>query len=218
MTRSFAPVIAILVCCSHFTFSQVRIGAHGGVNLADIQEPSDYEAKGMWHMRPYVQGGITCDIALSPHWIIATQVNYIKKGMITINHLWGLPYWGNTEVTGNYIEIPIAVRWRIGEQPIRWFVEGGPSFAFLESAYLHSVWLQPGSPVEGDDVSEISGAYAKTEMTLTIGLGGEYNLTESLYITVSVHYAQGITEVFKRAWEGTRSQGVQFDLGLAVSL
>ena len=218
MIRIFSAVFAALILSTLSVQGQWRIGIHGGLNLADLREPDGYEYTGMWLMRPHMLAGIAIDYAISEHVLIAAQINFIQKGMATLNELTGLSEWGYTSFTGNYYEVPICVRWRIGTEPIRWFAECGPEVALLESSrgrYTVLSWWQQKAHTE---IGEYSGGFRKTELGLTVGAGGEYNLTGSLVLTFSVHYARGMTEVFNDLWNGVRSEGVQFDCGVLVCL
>jgi hypothetical protein len=85
--------------------------------------------------------------------------------------------------------------------------------AFQESA--RALIVIPGRQ---DYDFEYIPRYLHPDISLTVGAGGEYNLTGSLFLTFSVHYAHGMSEVYPYAWKGSRPQEVQFDLGALVSL
>ena len=215
MNKIISAVFAALVLLASSVQGQWRIGIHGGLNLADLREPDGYEYGGMWLMRPHILAGITLDYALSDNFLIATQVNFIQKGMITLNELTGLSEWGYTNFTGNYYEVPICVRWRIGKEPMRWFFECGPELALLESSrgrYTVIPWQ-----LESVESGEYGGGFRDSEIGLIVGAGGEYNLSRTFVLTFSVHYARGLTEISNN-WYGVRSEGVQFDCGVLVCL
>jgi hypothetical protein len=112
-------VLAGLVLCTSITLGQVRIGVHGGLNISDVLEPDNNIERLVWLMRPHMQGGIAIDYAMSEHFFIAAQVNLIQKGVLVIGETMQTAPWGYTSFTNNYVEVPICVRWRIGEEPFR---------------------------------------------------------------------------------------------------
>jgi hypothetical protein len=152
---------------------QIRVGVHGGVNLSDVTEPPNYDHAGTWEMRTYGYGGIMVDFHIAQHWQLATEVNFIQKGIRIPNSAWGLSLSGATALTANYYEVPFKIRYRSGGRPFWWYVEGGPSLGLLESDRAHTVTQAVGEMAYRDEVSDVGGIYRELDTSLNVGLGGE---------------------------------------------
>jgi hypothetical protein len=214
MTRLCFVFLAALVLCTCSTFGQVRIGAHVGLNLTKVLEPDENFLGEAWEMQSHILGGVVLDLELTSQLLLALQVNYTQMSFVASNGFWGLSLTGNTTFTNDYINIPIYVRWRMGEGSLRGFVECGPTVAVVVSAEARIE-----SPGLKTTTNEVGAMYQKANFIVALGGGGELSLNTFLTLTISGHYAHGMSEIFKyHEWHGSRSSALQFDLGLLVAM
>ncbi len=211
-------LVLLSVLYSVFAASQIRVGAHGGVNLSDIIPPPDYPMSDTWEMRIFGFGGIVADCHISKQWLLAVEINFIQKGIRIPNYAWGLSLPGHTELTANYFEMPIKVRYRFGAGPFWWYVEGGPSLGLLESGRAHTVAQAIGEIPYTDEVREVADIFHDFESSLNLGLGGEYELTSAVAFTISGTYSLGLSYSFDNYWAKTHSRGAHFSFGVLVSV
>jgi hypothetical protein len=211
-------VILLLVFSSAIAASQIRVGVHGGMNLSDITPPPDYPMSDVWEMRTFGFGGIVADCDISSHWQLAVEINFIQKGIRIPNFAWGLSLPGHTELTANYFEMPIAIRYRFGAGPFWWYLECGPSLSLLESGRAHTVAQALGEIPSTDEVREATYAFHDFEGSLRIGLGAEYEVTSTVAFTISGMYSHGLSYAFQNFWSKTHSRGAYFSLGVLLSV
>ncbi len=165
-------------------------------------------------MQSHILGGVVLDLELTSPLLLALQVNYTQMSFVASNRFWGLSLTGNTTFTNDYINIPIYVRWRMGEGSLRGFVECGPTVAVVVSAEARIE-----SPGLVTITSETGALYRKAGLIAALGGGGEYNLNGTFTVTLSAHYAIGLSETFRNEeWSGSKSRALQFDLGLLVAI
>jgi hypothetical protein len=201
-----AVIAVIFVIVSYLPSSvnaQVRIGLHYGANISRLTEPRQWE----WQSR--YQGGLVCDIQISKPLFLVVQLNYVEKWAGLDHSPWGQDASGVYHVTlqHSYLELPIYLRWRLTNSTVRWFVEGGPSIAYMISEKL-DWWVRSGSAVRtwSEDMRD---EFRSVDIALAIGTGVELGVTESLSIAGTFHYSYGLVRVFK-----DKDQGRATTLGL----
>jgi hypothetical protein len=75
------------------------------------------------------------------------------------------------------------------------------------------------SVIPGRQDQDFESTPGTVNISLVAGTGGEYHLTGSLFLTFSVHYARGMSREYAyNLWTGSRTQELQFDCGILVSL
>ena len=211
-------VFMISVTCATFACGQIRLGLHGGVNISRLTQPEKYGYVSTWESRTYGVAGVVVDFHVSSHWLLATQINFIQKGMAIPNEEWGINPSGTTTFTANYFELPVRLRYRIGAPPLYWYIEGGVSLALLESARAYSVFNPDlGMPRE-ERTMYVAGAYRQLEGSLVAGVGGEYSISDDFAVTLSAAYSWGLTNPIDGFWEGARSRSILLDCGILYTL
>jgi hypothetical protein len=214
MIRLCSIVLAALVLSTCFTFGEVRIGVHGGLSLSKVLEPDENSLGEAWETQSHILGGVVLDVELTSQLLLALQINYTQMSFVARNRFFGVPLTGNTTFTNDYINVPIYVRWRMRNGSLRGFVECGPTVAVVVSAETRIE-----SPGLVAITNEAGALYRKADLIVALGGGGEYNLNGTFTLTLSAHYAIGLSETFRdEHWSGSRSRALQFDLGLLVSI
>ena len=183
-----------------------------------MTQPEEYGYVDTWESRTYAVAGVVVHFHLSSHWFLATQVNFIQKGMAIPNGEWGLTPSGTTTFTANYFELPVKVRYRIGAGPMYWFVEGGASMALLESARAHSIFDPSLGMSKTESTTYVGGAYRRLEGSVVAGVGGEYCISQDFAMSLSATYSWGLTDAIDGFWEGARSRSILLDCGIVYTL
>ena len=91
-----------------------------------------------------------------------------------------------------YIEVPIHLRWRPGDSTVLWFLEGGPSIAYMVSEKVE--WSES---ITGIAFEETRDDFRSVDVSLRLGAGLEVPLTGTLSIAGAVYYSYGLVEFFK---------------------
>ncbi len=210
----------VLLSAFHAVFasSQVRVGVHGGAVFSGITDPPRDASGGAWEMQTFGFGGVLADLQITEHWLLASEINFVRKGIRIPSSGWGLPLPGTTTLTSNYYEVPLKIRYRAGGGPFKWYVEGGPSLGILESGRAHVVAQAVGVMPSSDEVIEVRGMYREFETALSLGLGGEYELTSTVTLAVAGRYSHGLSDAHDKFWSKVKSRGAACDLGVLVSL
>lgn len=142
---------AVFICLMLLAFGfvqagELRIGAHGGLNMPSIRgEEGDPFTEG-FKSRQGAFFGVFANMGLAPHLSLAVEINYSSQGgvregiqIITPTLLpEGLPLPPGMTLYANfrnesildYIEVPLLVRLDFGEKN-RFFVNVGPYIGFL---------------------------------------------------------------------------------------
>ena len=208
-----AVIVVILIIVLYLPSSlnaQVRIGLHYGANISSLTEPRQWE----WQSR--YQGGLVCDIQISKPLLLVVQLNYVEKWAGLDRSPWGQEAFGSYHVTlqHSFLELPIYLRWRPVNSTLRWFVEGGPSIAYIISEKLEWRHSHLGTWTE-----TMRGDFRSVDVTATIGTGLEVGISERLSIAGTVHYSYGFIRVFKDGEQGnSRSVGIQPGISLLYGL
>jgi hypothetical protein len=201
MKTAIAVILVLAVYFPQSVHTQVRIGLHFGANISSLTEPNQWE----WQSR--YQGGIVCDIQIAKPLLLVVQLNYVEKWAGLDHSPWGQEAFGVYHVTlqHSFIELPVYVRWQPVNSTLRWFIEGGPSIAYIISEKL-AWWHLPLRTW----TETMRGDFRSVDVTATIGTGLELGIGESLSIAGMVHYSYGFVRVFKDSEKGNSTTvGIQ---------
>ena len=137
MKTATAVLVVMLVghgFAASSSLAQTRFGVHGGLNLSKFREPDENSVGESWTMQSHILGGIVLDLELSNRLLLVMKMDFTQRSVITSNRFRGLSLAGHTTFTNDCIEIPIYIRWRMGEGPLRGFIEGGSTVGIVVSA------------------------------------------------------------------------------------
>ncbi len=174
--------------------TQVRVGGHAGLSIPDIRgNETDKFSKGFTSREgPFF--GIFADIAWSPHFSLAVELNYTsqggkKNGMQLITNLPpGLPTAMDlyadfkNDTIMDYVELPVLGRLTFGNR-VRFFVNAGPYAGYLVRAkaitegsspiYLDEAGMMPivASPISFDADTDVMDSLKKWNFGLAGGGG-----------------------------------------------
>lgn len=195
-------VIILLSSCP--LLSQTRIGAHWGLSYSTLTQPGD------WDWRNRRSGGLTLEVGLSSAFRLATEINYIDKWAAYASSPWGGPTWGVYHATLqlSYIDVPLFLRWVVGNSPINWYIDVGPSFGFMVNKKVEWWHSYLGTWEE-----YANGDFRTFNFALAAGAGAEFEISERFSIGLLVHYSQEITDPFM---DNRGSRAVAFQGGVQV--
>ncbi|MDR1918684.1 MAG: PorT family protein [Tannerellaceae bacterium] len=129
--RSFCVGLALLALFTVSAHAQVHFGIKGGLNVSTAKFNKDFlEATNVsgFHIGPMLEfmipyTGVGLDAAIL----------YSQKGLHT----------NRTDITSDYIDVPVNLKWKVGVPLIKGYLSAGPYVGFLVSG--KDAWDMPGS-------------------------------------------------------------------------
>jgi hypothetical protein len=203
------------------SFSQLRIGAHLGFNLADADySNSSYSKTGVESKIGFIGGGLL-EYKLSDKFFIQPEFNYVQKGT-DLTPLSGLLYGvtagpylvsdpdSREAVTLNYFEIPLLLKMKFGEKNLKPYALLGPSlgFAMMEKEeYTFSI-----DPSWNSSHNHIDSV--KADFGLVLGGGVEYDLDEKTSLFANLRYSLGLSDISKFYNVSYKTRGLELLVGI----
>jgi len=164
------------------------LGVHGGATYSEFKfEIPSIATEGLWGGT----GGVFVTLGGRGLFGGMVEANWARKGTKTP---------GGTEITVDYLEIPVAARLNFGPGDFRIFVLGGGTFGFKLSA------KQNGTPIFEDLDEDIDG----WEHGVLAGGGIEYKK-----LVVSGRYTWGTRDISDRPIEAY-NRGFSFLVGVKL--
>jgi hypothetical protein len=202
-------VVASLLAAAPAMAAEVRVGAVGGVNVADMSGVNSFLYRTRWGAGGVVEVDITQNLAL------ASRPMYVGKG--SDGDLAVMPGDVSIAMDLRYVEIPLLVKVSAATGRVRPYLIAGPSLGLLQKAEaLRTEVLDvDGYPIrrESKDATQDTKS---TEWSLNAGVGVGLNVGRA-YGFVEGVWAWGLTDVIKT--EGSiKNRGVQFRAGITLRL
>jgi hypothetical protein len=160
---------------------------------------------------------VLADYTVAHHWQIATEINFIRKGIRIPNSARGYPIEGTTTFTASYVEIPIKIRFRAGGGPFWWYLEAGPLLGLLHSARAFMVNFPVAGFPQWERTNDAGAMYRNLQPSVLAGLGAEYELSNSVSLALSASYVHGLSDVFAELWSHAKARGVQCDIAVLLT-
>jgi hypothetical protein len=184
--------------------AEVRVGAVGGVNVADMSGSEDWFYRTRWGAGGVVEVDLSHDLAL------ASRPMYLGKG--SEGKLVILPGEVGIRMDLSYIEIPLLVKVSAATGGVRPYLIAGPSLGLRLSAET----FREEFDTPGEKREDAKQDTKSTELSLNAGVGVGLNVGQA-YGFVEGVYAWGLTDVSKA--EGTsKNRGMQFRVGITLRL
>jgi hypothetical protein len=203
-------VVVSLLAAAPAMAAEVRVGAVGGVNVADMSGVSNWFYHTCWGAGGVVEVDVTQNLAL------ASRPMYVGKG--SEGDLALMPGDVSIGMDLRYVEIPLLVKVSAATGRVRPYLIAGPSLGLLQKAEaLRTEVLDvDGYPTWRDERKDIKQDTESTEWSLNAGVGVGLNVRK-VYAFVEGIWAWGLTDVSKT--EGSiKNRGVQFRAGITLRL
>lgn len=210
-----------------YTIAQVAIGLKTGVNFASVhttdlidQAAPDFNFTPGWNV------GLVTEINVGNYFALQPEVNWVQKGF-TWNESVGIPL-GNVEIPlgaaatfrTNYLEVPLLVKLKLGNERIQGYVAAGPSFGYAMNA---KIITRPRLFFEFDPIETKVNLdnlnYERFDLSATGGLGIQVNF-HGASIFADARYTHGFTELydFPVVNEQIKNKGIALSAGVLFNL
>ena len=195
---SLVMILAVSVAFSQF-------GIKGGINLATVSG-ADKSLGGIDPTHKLgLAGGISYRIGLIAGLAIQPEVMYIQKGAIYDGNMsiQGFSISGKTTLSGNYIDIPVLVKFNLPIPVFSPYIEGGVSYGILLSAKEKT---EAGGQSNETDIKD---QLTKSDVSLIFGVGVEF-----LILEIDARMVLGQTKLGKDSDAKVFNNGIIFTAGL----
>lgn len=165
--------------------------------------------------------GIYADIAMNSSFSFHPELAYTSRGF-TMNQgtnfqMLGIdiPIGVSAETQMKYVETLALLRYKIGSEKLKVFVEAGPGIGYATSAHIQpkaTLLLEFNLPQIAVDLS--GDTYNRTDVTANIGTGVEYDTGQGI-LGASLRYSHGLANVLNDPLVNTRITHQSFNLGVS---
>lgn len=223
-TRLFTGLIAILLTLN--LSAQVKFGAKAGLNFTDVNADLYIDAvNDAPEMNTSFVLGIHSEIPINATLSFQPELQYARRGF-GINQgtsfdVFGLevPVGANARTVLNYVEMPLLMKAKVGNEKIKAYGLIGPSLGRATSAKIESSvtflidWNLPDVNIDLDD-----NMYNRNDISAVIGAGAEVS-TETGSLFADVRYQRGFNSVLDVGITdlNIKHTSVQFAVGYAHS-
>ncbi|MGA3287289.1 MAG: porin family protein [Bacteroidota bacterium] len=191
---SLVMLLAVSVAFSQF-------GIKGGINLATVggadKKQNDIDPTN----RLCFVGGISCRIGLIAGISIQPEVMYIQKGAVyeVSQTIGGYTGTGKLTFKGDYIDIPLLLKFNLPIPVFSPYIEGGVSYGILLSAKQKEEQSSnyPGD-VSTSNETDIKDQMTKNDISWIVGVGFDLSILE-----IDARYVVGMKRLRKDIPETT---------------
>jgi opacity protein-like surface antigen len=179
----------------------IKVGVKGGFNGSTF---SGADSKGSEYKAGFAAGALI-NFGISDNLSVQPEFLYSQKGASIDNY--GASGYTFKSTLG-YLDVPIAIRYNIGEDGKGFFVEVGPQGSFV----LHQrSFVEDGSGKEVASLGTSTDALNKVVIGYLGGIG--YQLTSGLQL--GLRYTGDFSQVYKGASPNVHNSVFQFQVGYA---
>lgn len=165
--------------------------------------------------------GIYADIAMNNSFSFHPEIAYTSRGFTmdqgTNFQMLGLdiPIGVSAETQMKYLESLALLRYKIGSDRLKFFVEAGPGIGYATSAVIQpkaTLFLEFNLPQVDVDLN--GDTYNRTDVTANIGTGVEYDTGQGV-LGANLRYSHGLANVLNDPLINTRITHQSFNLGIS---
>ena len=193
--KNLRLVLILIFALSFYTnhYSQIDLGVIGGLNIASFKADTDISSRWLWG------AGAVLDYNLGNNFSLRTEPMYLKKGGIQEQSD------ENPKLTidQSFLEIPIFLRYSLGEETKLYFL-AGPSIGILLSSDLEAYVNSYAFTADFKDLTE------NLDMGLCLGTGVSFPL-DRYKLFFELKYMYGLTNLAKSGKFKAKSGHLELD-------
>lgn len=205
--------------------AQIHIGVKGGVNFTD-QEISGF-IPGLTpdpEVLPAFSLGIMAEIPIEGNFSFRPELQYIRKGFRVSENInpeflgFPIPIGARADTRLNYLEMPLLLQYRYGNEKAGVYGIAGPSIGYAMSANIQPfATLLVTVRLPEVDINLNSDTYNRFELGGIAGLGGDLAAGNGK-IFADIRYQYGFTNFLDDPIINTqfRNRGVNITAGYAL--
>jgi Outer membrane protein beta-barrel domain len=206
--------------------AQVSVGVKVGANFADTRVNGLIE-----NLTPEqttftgFTAGVVAELPVLGNLTFRPELNFIQKGFTTAQsfdvELLGIdmPIGAKARTRINYIELPLLLKYNIGNETAKAYVIAGPNISYAANAELRPVaTLLVDFNLPSVNIDMSNDIYQRWELSGTLGAGGEVKAGNGK-IFADARYNLGFTNMLNNPIVDLRikNQGVNLSAGYAYT-
>jgi hypothetical protein len=191
--------------------AQTSFEIQAGADFAKMVNPTTLVPGAVWASRIGSIGGVSAEFGLSRALSLAPGLRFNQKGLIADFTFFN---YGpiHTNLTQNYLEIPLYLRYRITDFGPQLYILGGPSIGYLLSA-------PSNTNMQSQDLStmDVKADYTKFDSALELGISTRMPISQQLGVSITALYSYGLVKIDKRD-DAVTHRGITITGGLSYEL
>lgn len=187
--KRFAVITIAIVFFTHSSFGQVSLEVQGGLNIANLSDPGNLIAGGVWKSRLGFSGNISTNIQLAERLMLYPGLRFVQKGT---RSEWSSSITGqvNASLTNNYLELPLHIKWEVADFSSKLFAIGGPSISYLLSSRMEGT-----TALQGSNSGDTKDQYKSYDASIDLGLSLEIPLNNAISLLATGLYSYGFVKI-----------------------
>lgn len=187
--RRFAVIAVATVFFALSSFGQVSLEVQGGLNIANLSDPGNLIAGGVWKSRPGFTGNVSIEAQLADRLTLCPGLRFVQKGT---KSEWSSSMTGQAtaSLTNNYLELPLYIKWQVADFSSKLFAIGGPSISYLLSSRMEGTTALYGSNSAGT-----KNQYKSYDASFDLGLSLQIRLNNVTSLLATGLYSYGFVKI-----------------------
>lgn len=220
--KTLTALLIMLIISVSTTFAQTQIGVKTGLvfntaNVSGLVGDILPETTTTMGYNIGVFADIPMNAAFSFHPELALTTKGFRMGQGTDFELLGIniPIGVIAETSMKYIETTAMLRYKVGSDKVKAFIEAGPGVGIASSAYIQpkaTLLLEFNLPKI--DINLSDDLYSRTDYSANIGTGVEFNTGNGI-ISANLRYTHGLSNVLNDPLINTQVNNRSFTMGVA---
>ena len=190
--------------------AQISIACQGGMNIANLTDPGNLIAGGVWSTRIGFVGLVSANFPVGGGFSVNPGFRFVQKGT---NSAWSHFSVGNVEsrLTITYLELPVYVKYALINSQTRFSVLLGLSLGYLLSSQAKGT-IQSQGPFTFD----VKEDYKSIDFSLDAGLEFETPIDRTFSMIGAATYAFGLAKINRRG-SNEQTRDIRVTIGAAYS-
>ncbi len=191
----------------------LSFGIRTGINSATVNVEDESGLNVEPESRTGLDIGLMLEIGLTEDFSIQPEIHYMQKGFEQVFEILGDEF--ESELSLNYLEIPILAKYSFGSETVRGFVNAGPSLGYALSGKTIESF---NGDKEETDLDFEEEEFSRLDFSFALG-GGIGFKTGPATIFVDVRYLLGLSNLDDSENDTTvRNRGLGFAVGAMFPL
>lgn len=210
-----------LLCCAlsigvALSAQSFSVGPRAGLHIANIALEDGLDGIDIeTDSRVGVDVGLMLNLEVAPGLSLQPELHYVQKGYQLDFELLGFTVDATT--TYHYLEVPLLIRYSVGQEAIKFYLNAGPSLGYAVAG-------REKGDVDGQSVDEDIDfedyELKRTDLSVVAGGGLAIDVGQGATLLMDARYIYGLTNL-DDSGEGDiseRNRGLGLGLGVLISV
>ena len=179
-----AAVMFISLCFISLNAQSNQMGLLAGINISNLDEKNaNYDNR-----TEYAFGGIL-EFSRNEMFSICLEPMYLQKGASEEISILGINFEMDWRI--NYLEVPVMLKYKMGQNPTKFYFIFGPTFGILLSSEMEVSALGESIEVDVKDIME------SIDFGVSFGGGLSFPMGVNSTIFIDIRYTLGLADIIK---------------------